>query len=107
MQELRGLKLLAFRQDIRANYWFYSLYLTDEFPLSREELMQYLLEQKIQTRPIWGLIHQQKPYAGSRTYRIEKAALYRDRVLNLPCSTNLTAADVDQVLACLREKCGN
>lgn len=107
IKELRGLKLLAFRQDIRANYWFYSLYLTNEFPLSREELMQYLLEQKIQTRPIWGLIHQQKPYAGSRTYRIEKAALYRDRVLNLPCSTNLTAADVDQVLACLREKCGN
>ena len=99
IRELPGLKFLDFRPDIRANYWFYSLYLTDEFPLSREELMQYLMEQKVQTRPIWGLIHQQKPYQGSRTYQIEKAVNYRDRVLNLPCSTNLTAADVDRVIA--------
>lgn len=99
IRELPGLKFLDFRSDIRANYWFYSLYLTDEFPLSREELMQYLMEQKVQTRPIWGLIHQQKPYQGSRTYQIEKAVSYRDRVLNLPCSTNLTTADVDRVIA--------
>lgn len=105
IRQLPGLKLLDFRSDIRANYWFYSLYLADEFPLSREDLMQYLFERKVQTRPIWGLIHQQKPYQGSRAYQIEKAAHYRDRVLNLPCSTNLTAADVDRVIACLREKC--
>ena len=100
--ELPGLKLLDFRPDIRPNYWFYSLYLTDDFPLDRESLMQYLLAQKIQTRPIWGLIHQQKPYRSSRAYQVEKAGQYRDHVLNLPCSTNLTGADVDRVIAALR-----
>ena len=100
--ELPGLKLLDFRPDIRPNYWFYSLYLTDDFPLDRESLMQYLLAQKIQTRPIWGLIHQQKPYRSSRAYQVEKAGQYRDHVLNLPCSTNLTGADVDRVIATLR-----
>ena len=100
--ELPGLKLLDFRPDIRPNYWFYSLYLTDDFPFDRESLMQYLLAQKIQTRPIWGLIHQQKPYRSSRAYQVEKAGQYRDHVLNLPCSTNLTGADVDRVIAALR-----
>ncbi len=101
--QLDGLELLHFQADIRPNYWFYSLYLGDAFPLSREELMQRYAEQRIQTRPIWGLIHQQKPYWGSRSYQIEKAEVYRSRVLNLPCSSNLTAEDVRRVLQVLKE----
>ncbi|NLJ93957.1 MAG: aminotransferase DegT, partial [Clostridiaceae bacterium] len=52
----------------------------------------------IQTRPIWGLIHQQKPYLSHQTYKIEKAMYYVDRVLNIPCSANLSKEDLDFVV---------
>ena len=48
----------------------------------------------MQTRAIWGLIHEQKPYLENEAYQIEKAKYYSTRILNLPCSTNLKEEDI-------------
>lgn len=92
LYQKEGIKLLPFRRDIRSNYWFYS-YLTD----NRDGLIHYLEQYGIQSRPIWKLIHTLKPYQESRAYRIEKAAWYYDRVVNIPCSSSLTGENVKQV----------
>ena len=92
LYQREGIKLLPFRRDIRSNYWFYS-YLTD----NRDGLIRYLEQHGIQSRPIWKLIHTLKPYEGCRAYRIEKAAWYYDRVVNIPCSSNLAGENVKQV----------
>lgn len=97
IEKIDGLTLLPVRDNIRSNHWFYALY-CDGFKLNRDELIQYLSENKIQSRPIWGLIHEQIPYYGSRTYMIEKAKVYWEHVVNIPCSTNLTAEEVDIVM---------
>ena len=100
--EIPGLSILPFRQGIRSNHWFYSLCCDAPYPLKPLELIDRLGETGIQTRPIWGLIHRQKPYAGALTYEIQKAEEYASRIVNLPCSTNLTERDVDAVVAALR-----
>jgi aminotransferase in exopolysaccharide biosynthesis len=87
--QLSGIKLIQFRDDIRPNYWFYS-YMTE----SRDELLQYLDKHEIQGRPIWRLIHLQKPYEENLAFNINKALHYYDHVLNLPCSTNLSKEEV-------------
>lgn len=91
------LRFLPFVADARCNYWFYSLYLEKGFPLTRDELISTLGEEHIQTRPIWGLIHEQVPYMEARTYLIEKAVQYERRVVNLPCSTSLTKEQIEIV----------
>ena len=48
----------------------------------------------IQTRAIWGLIHEQKPYRQNIAYKIEKAPCYSATVLNIPSSTQLTEEDI-------------
>ncbi len=88
-----GLELVDFRQDIRPNYWFYSL-ITD----SRDSLLNYLEDHKIQTRPIWKLIHLLKPYENNQKYKIEKAIHYYEHVLNIPCSSNLMKENVYDVV---------
>ncbi len=93
-----GLSLLDFRPGIRSNYWFYSLCCDKPYPLSRDELIEYLGKNNIQARPIWGLIHEQTPYFGCTAYEIKEAKSYWERVVNLPCSTNLTEEDVDRVV---------
>ena len=103
LETIPGLSLLPFESGIRTNHWFYSLYREDGFPMERDAMVQAFAAGGIQTRPIWGLIHQQKPYRNSRAYRIERAEQYRERVVNVPCSTNLTAQQVDQVLDFLRD----
>ena len=66
--------------------------------LNKDELLRKLVSENIQTRPIWGLIHQQKPYQKYEAYQMEKALWYHERVLNIPCSSNLTEEEVDIVL---------
>lgn len=89
----KGLNLLPFDETLRSNHWFYSL-VTDK----RDELIKYLNENNIQTRPIWKLIHTLKPYAGCQSYKIEKAIKYYEKIVNIPCSTNLTKEDMDRVV---------
>ena len=98
INEIKGLSILEFNKNTRPNYWFYSLLINKEkYGLDRDELLQKLSEQKIQTRPIWGLIHQQKPYKNNEAFKIEKANHYMDRILNIPCSTNLTEEEAEYV----------
>ena len=104
LEKIEGLEILPFVEGIRANYWFYSLKIDKEkYGIGRDELLQKLVDAGIQTRPIWGLIHQQKPYSACQNYEIEKALYYYDRILNLPCSSNLTEKEVYQVIEKIKE----
>lgn len=102
--DIPGLSILPFRAGIRSNHWFYALCCGEPYPYQPLELIERLKAERIQARPIWGLIHEQKPYAGSRSYQIEYAKHYWSRVVNLPCSSNLTAEDVDRVVSVLKKR---
>lgn len=107
LEDLKKAELLLFREGTDPNYWFYSLILNlKECRVSLREVIDILQQQGIQTRAIWGLIHQQKPYQNFLAYRIEKAIWYGERVLNLPCSTNLTEEEIQIVAEALKKLLG-
>lgn len=87
-----GIELIKFRRSIRPNYWFYS-YMTEH----RDDLITYLDSVGIQTRPIWNLICDLKPYNKCMKFCIEKAKVYWDKVVNIPCSTNMSEDEVHRV----------
>lgn len=104
ISEIDGLDLMPFNENIRSNHWFYSLVVDKEkYGLNKDELLIKLNEVGIQSRPIWGLIHQQKPFKNNRAYMMERSVHYIDKVLNIPCSTNLTAEEVEIVINRLKE----
>lgn len=87
-----GISLLAFKEEIRPNYWFYSHRSKD-----RDGLIRFLDAEHIQSRPIWKLIHTLKPYERSQAYQIEKAVEYYAQIVNIPCSSNLETEEVDKI----------
>ncbi len=103
LNSIKGIHLIPFREGTRPNYWFYGMCFDERFPYSRDEMIQKLSEAGIQTRPIWGLIHDQLPYKGSITFEIENAQKYLANVLNIPCSTNLACEDVKYVADCIHK----
>ncbi len=96
--KLEGLKLLPFRTDIRANYWFFS-YMSND----RDALIKFLADKNIQTRPIWKLIHSLPMYESSPRGDLSVAEGYYNQVVNLPCSSNLLIEDVKEVASRIRE----
>lgn len=87
--------LLEFRKGTYSNQWFYSLKINRECAaVDRNKLIELLQAEGIQTRAVWGLIHQQIPYQKEMAYKIECAPYYADCILNIPCSTQLTEEEI-------------
>ena len=103
LKDVKEIELLPFDATIRSNYWFYSICLKENAKITRDEMIKALAEEKIQTRPIWGLIHEQKPYINEAKYKIEKANYYQKHVINIPCSSNLSFADVERVVGAIKK----
>ena len=98
--------MLQFRDGVRSNKWFYSFVLNKE--VCNKPVKEYIVtlqDNGIQTRPIWGLIHEQKPYANDIAYKIDRAKYYCERIINVPCSTNITEDEINKV-CCFIEKLG-
>lgn len=90
--KLEGLKLLPFRRGTRPNYWFFS-YLSKK----RDALIRGLQAEGIQTRPVWKLIHSLPMYIDSPHTVLDTATSYYEKIVNLPCSSNLQMQEVRQV----------
>ena len=101
IDKIDGLHVQDFRPGIRSNYWFYSVVFENDEE-GRDRLIEELKENHIQSRPSWGLISDQLPYEGARTYDLVKAPWYWKRVVNVPCSTNLSPEGVDRVINVIR-----
>lgn len=92
-------RLLPFRDGTSSNKWFYSIEIDrNKIYVSMREIITALEKRGVQTRAIWGLINEQLPYIGFDTYRLEKAPYYAERILNIPCSTQLTRDDIGYVV---------
>ena len=91
-------KLMPFREGTSSNKWFYSLNIDREkVTASMRDIILALREKGIETRAIWGLINEQKPYQGEVTYKLEKAPYYAERILNIPASTQIMEEEIRYV----------
>ncbi|AQQ09148.1 Putative pyridoxal phosphate-dependent aminotransferase EpsN [Sedimentisphaera cyanobacteriorum] len=97
VSEIDGLRLIEIPDYCDSNYWFYSLFIEDSYPLSRDDLIHKFKENNIQVRPIWNLNHHQKPYRSCQAYNIEKAEYFFEHIVNLPCSSNLRDEEIQRV----------
>lgn len=102
LKDFEDVQLMPFNEKARNNHWFYSLLLKNK-ALKRDPLISQLKEAGIETRPIWKLNHTQTMYQSCQTYYIEKAPFYQSRIINLPCSVNVTEADMDFIIEALKK----
>ncbi len=90
--------LMKFREETESNCWFYSLCINrDLIKTQLKDIIAILQQKGIQTRAIWGLINEQKPYVNDIAYRIERAKKYADSVINIPSGTQLTEDQITYV----------
>ena len=99
-------RLLGFREGTYSNRWFYAVELAmDRIQMSLREIITAMQEAGIQTRAVWGLIHEQLPYRGAIAYEMERAPYYSGCILNLPCSSQITEEQIVYVAEQLKKIC--
>ena len=101
-------ELMPFRVGTSSNKWFYSLKIDrTRITATMREIIMALEKEGIQTRAIWGLINEQKPYEGEQTYELEKAHYYASRILNIPSSTQITEEEIKYVADKVKQLLGS
>ena len=90
--------LMPFREGTSSNKWFYSININrTRIRATMREIIIACHDKGFETRAIWGLINEQKPYEGEETYKLEKAPYYASRILNIPASTQITKEEIRYV----------
>jgi len=89
-------KLLSFSCET-TNFWLYSFALNQVDNRIRDKLIHYMNDHNIQVRPIWKLNHMQTPFQKFRAMDCSNALQFYNRVINIPCSTNLTEEQLNVV----------
>lgn len=105
IDKINGLKINYTPSYADNNMWMYAMRIDKNvYEMDREQLMNKLGTNKIQTRPVWYLNHEQRPYKHNYSYRIENAYKLLDETLNIPCSVNLTNEQIDTVINALVQR---
>lgn len=100
-------RLVEFREGTYSNKWFYSLEIDmDKINGSLRDVITRLEQKGVQTRAIWGLIHEQLPFQNYIAYKMEKAPYYSSCILNFPCSTQITEEEIRYVVDQIKETLG-
>ena len=99
IENIEGLSLSIPPEYADNNHWLNLLQIDKKiYKEDREELMKRLEENAIQTRPVWKLNHEQKPYNDFQHYKIDWALSLVDKSLCLPSSSNLTVPSIEIII---------
>jgi perosamine synthetase len=106
LEDVRGIVTPVELDWARNVYWMYGIVITDEFPLSRDELIAYLAERQIESRTFFCPMNMQpflRRQAGFRDVPCPVAERLWERGMYIPCGIDLpdeTLAEiVDQIRA--------
>jgi dTDP-4-amino-4,6-dideoxygalactose transaminase len=86
----------------RHNFQSYMVRLTDDAPISRDELMKVLLDRGISTRRGIMAIHRERPYRDEKwESRLPQTEKITDSTIILPLFHAMTDEEQDYVIECL------
>jgi aminotransferase in exopolysaccharide biosynthesis len=103
IDKIVGLHVVNVPDYAENNHWMYALQLEkSQYGKSRDDVVQFLSNHNIQTRPVWHLNHLQKPYKNFQFFKIERALELAEKTLNLPCSTNLQKHEIEVIVELLK-----
>ena len=105
IENIEGLSLSIPPEYAENNHWLNLLQIDKKnYSEDREELMKRLEENAIQTRPVWKLNHEQKPYNNFQSYKIDIAYKLLKKSLCIPSSSNLDNTQIELVIDCMQNK---
>jgi len=76
-------------------YWMYSILLPKDSPVSRDETIEKLASEGIETRPLFYPLHVMPPYQSNKSFPVSEEVA--NRGLNLPTHCAMSEQDVQRV----------
>lgn len=105
--ELPGMEPIPEGVDGFSTKWLSCFLIREsEFGVSRDELIRWLNEAGIESRPVWKPMHLQPLYSGCECFGGDVAKDLFERGICLPSSSSLAVEDQDYVIDRVKAACG-
>lgn len=95
LKDVKGVTLPVEMSWAKNCFWLYSILIEDDYPISRDELIKKLGENKIESRPFFMPVHDMPPYKECKAGDMKATEEIAARGINLPSSASLTKEQID------------
>ncbi|QQL50837.1 aminotransferase class I/II-fold pyridoxal phosphate-dependent enzyme [Mucilaginibacter ginkgonis] len=94
----------AEKENTVNSYWLYTFLVNESAPFKREELMEYLNNTGVETRPVFFPMHQMPPYLNFGKPEDLKVSIHVSECgMSLPSSVNLTDIELNHICNSINE----
>lgn len=97
LKDVKGISLIRQDNNINNSYWLYSLLVTEDFKVSRDELIDILKQNEIISRPFFMLVHKMEPYKGYKAGDMTNSEYLENHGINLPSSVSLKEEEIIKI----------
>ncbi|WP_299883708.1 aminotransferase class I/II-fold pyridoxal phosphate-dependent enzyme [uncultured Lacinutrix sp.] len=96
--DVKGVTVLEeSNNEIFSNHWLSCIIINEKAPFTRKELYDLMLENNIETRPLWKPMHLQPIFKGAPYYGSNVSETLFKTGLCLPSGSNLQEADLQRI----------
>jgi perosamine synthetase len=82
IKNIKGVRLFQQPSHSNSNYWLQTIILDES--LNRDEVLAFLNEQGVMSRPIWQPMHELKMYNECPMMDLSKTDMLKERIVNIP-----------------------
>lgn len=106
LKDIEGIRLPPEKEWAKNIYWMYSILIEDEFDMSRDELMEKLMEKGIETRTFFIPVHQQPAFQKMNLFQGESYPVAEElsrKGLYLPSGSGLTTEQIEYICRTIKQ----
>ena len=105
MESLPGINFLIEKDKIFSNRWLTTILVDPEKTgnITREDIRRSLVNENIESRPLWKPMHLQPVFGNCPSYLNGKSESLFDSGLCLPSGSNLTKTDLNRVVTQIKK----
>jgi perosamine synthetase len=90
------------KKDCINSYWLYTFLVKPNAPFQRDDLIEFLSLQGIETRPVFFPIHMMPPYINfGKAEELTVSMAVSEHGISLPSSVNLTESEIEHVVSAI------
>ncbi|RXM69161.1 LegC family aminotransferase [Clostridium tetani] len=102
LRDVKGISIPKEKSWAKNVYWLYSIIVEEDFPITRDQLIKKLWENKVETRPFFMPIHEMPPYKKCKHGDMSITLELNKKGLNLPSSVGLNKEDIVKICEAIK-----
>lgn len=103
IKKIPGLRFYRAQNREHSLDWLHTLVVEKDYPLSRDQLLDAFIKEKVEVRPIWTLMEDLPMFKQAQKSSTTVSRQISQQVLNIPSSTHLKTSEMERVVSLLAQ----